>query len=266
MKNKSAILGYVLVVFFLYLAVSKGTAKPEVFFNIHGIALVIGGLVVAALASFPFGILKEAFLSVAKSISPQAMVRPEVAENIVQVGAAYQKGLNELEKESDKINHKFLSQSVNLMLEGIAGATVVEILNKRIDEKRMQVQSQMNVMLTLSKYAPALGLAATVLGLVDLLGQLDSADLAKLGYGMAIALSATFYGVILSNLVFAPLSEMIASLGEVETKELEMIRDGIQSSMEKKHPLVIGEIVNSYLEDKNKINFVEKLQNNQKAA
>ena len=260
MKNISGILGYILVGLFLYLAVTKATNHPELFLNVHGIAIVMGGLVVSALASFPGALLLDSVRAVLKSFSPQARVNPETAELLVHLGATYQKGLSELEKETSKIEHSFLSQSINLVLEGLNQPTVLEIMEKRIEEKRVQIQSFMNVMLTLSKYSPALGLAATVLGLVDLLGELQSADMGKLGLGMAIALSATFYGIILSNLVFAPLSEMIASTGEIEIKELEMIRDGIQCAIEKKHALVIGEVVNSYLDERHRINFIEKMQ------
>lgn len=260
-KNFSGAIGYLLVGAFLYLAVTKATSNPKLFFNLEGIGIVFGGIVVAAIASFPHTVLWGAIKSALRNLSPTSEVNADVAEQVVAVGSAYQKSLGELEKETGSANESpFLSQCVNLILEGLNAATVVEIADKRIDEKKTQIQSQMNVMLTLSKYSPALGLAATVLGLVDLLGQLQDADMAKLGLGMAIALSATFYGIILSNLVFAPLSEMIASTGEIEIKEMEMIRNGIQCAMERKHPLVIGEVVNSYLDESNRIDFIEKIQ------
>jgi chemotaxis protein MotA len=260
MKSFSGTLGYLLVGLFIYIAVTKGTSKPELFLNLHGIAIVFGGVFVAALASFPHTLLWSAIRSTVKALTTNSTIDPDVAEKVVRLSSAYQKGMSELEKESQGVEHKFLIQCNNLILEGLNVATVVEIINKRIEERRMTIQNQMNVMLTLSKYSPALGLAATVLGLVDLLGQLHDADMAKLGVGMAVALAATFYGVVLSNLVFAPISEMIASIGEVETKEMELIRDGYQCGMERKHPLIIGEVVNSYLDEDHRINFIERLQ------
>src|SRR5690606_33032484 len=142
------------------------------FMNLHGIAIVFGGIIVASLASFPHTILFNAFQSAFRSFSPNSFVRPELAEKIVAVGTAYQKNMAELEREAETIDNRFLSDSVNLILEGLNMQPVLEIIEKRIEEKRLQIQSHKNVMLTLSKYSPALGLAATVLGLVDLLGQL----------------------------------------------------------------------------------------------
>jgi chemotaxis protein MotA len=258
MKNLSGAFGYLLVGLFVYLAVTKGTVNPQVFLNYHGLLIVAGGLVVAALASFPFSVLMDSAKSVYKSMFSSSKVSAFVADDLVQLSAAYQKSMSAVETQSEKIKSPFLLQSVNLILEGIPATTVIEILNKRIEEHRISVQNKMNVMLTLSKYSPALGLAATVLGLIDLLSQLQEADMVKLGYGMAIALSATFYGIVLSNLVYAPLSEMIASVGEIETKEMEMVSAGLQGLLEKKHPLIVGEIVNSYLDDSQKINFYEQ--------
>lgn len=260
MKSFSGAIGYLLVGLFLYVAVTKGTSNPALFLNIHGVAIVFGGVFVAALASFPHTLLWSAAKSMIKALNPNSRVDPAVAERVVRLVSAYQKGMSDLEKESQGVEHPFLLECSNLVMEGLNTATIHDIINKRIEERRLTIQNQMNVMLTLSKYSPALGLAATVLGLVDLLGQLQDADMAKLGLGMAVALAATFYGIILSNLVFAPMSEMIASIGDVETKEMEMIRDGFHSGMERKHPLIVGEIVNSYLDLGHRINFVENLQ------
>lgn len=265
MKNFSSLLGYLLIGLFIYLAVTKSTSNPTLFLNIHGIGIVVGGLFVAALASFPFRVLRESIRAVYRSLAGTEAEGPGLVIEIVESARALQKSVGELEKFSAGIKHPFLAQAVNLVLEGLDARTLNEILNKRIEERQIFTQSQMNVMLTLSKYSPALGLAATVLGLVDLLGQLEGADMSKLGLGMAIALSATFYGIILSNLLFAPLSEIIAARGEAETKELEMVRDGLQAALERKNPLVIGEIVNSYLEEDRRVDFVERVKSNEAA-
>lgn len=258
MKNLSGAIGLISVVGFLYIIITKLTANPQVFLNPHGIALIVIGLGICTLASFPFGVIVDSFRSVIRSLSRGSHVDPKIATEIVRLTNAYQKGLSVLESEAEKTKFKFLNQCINLVLEGLPQATVLSIIDKRIEEKRVATQSQMNVMLTLSKYAPSLGLAATVLGMVDMLSDLSSADMGKLGVGMAIALSATFYGIFFANLVFTPLSEMIASTGEIDSREAEMVREGIANMLMKNHPLVVGEIVNSYIDENNRIDFVKR--------
>ncbi|MBL4719843.1 MAG: MotA/TolQ/ExbB proton channel family protein, partial [Alphaproteobacteria bacterium] len=52
--------------------------------------------------------------------------------------------------------------------------------------------------------SPAMGLIGTLVGLVQMLGSLS--DPSTIGPKMALALLTTFYGAILSNLIFTPLA------------------------------------------------------------
>lgn len=247
MKLLTGLLAYSLVGIFVYFVVMNGTTNASLFLNVHSLAIVLGGVVIAALASFPWTVLWDAMKVVVKQLNTKSRVSRKMCEQALSSAVHYQRGLDHLEKESKHIENPFLSDAVNLVLEGLERNFILEILDKRIEEKRNQIMTHMNVLLTMSKYSPAMGLAATVLGLVDLLSKLQSADLAQLGYGMAIALTATFFGVIFSNLLFAPMAELISSAGEIEIREHEIVRDAIEAMMERKNPVVIGELVNSYL-------------------
>ena len=54
------------------------------------------------------------------------------------------------------------------------------------------------------EYAPAMGLIGTLIGLVQMLGNLE--DPSTIGPSMAVALLTTFYGALLANMVFSPLA------------------------------------------------------------
>jgi chemotaxis protein MotA len=60
-----------------------------------------------------------------------------------------------------------------------------------------------------AEVAPAMGLIATLVGLVQMLGSLNNP--AAIGPGMAVALIATFYGAVLGNMILTPLA------GKLET-------------------------------------------------
>lgn len=257
MKSYYAILGYVLVGFLTYLAIAKGTNNPQLFLNIHGIGIVCGGLVVAAMASFPGPTLMQTIQSVFKSIRSNGTVNPQTANEVVKLASAYRRGMNAFERELETIRSPELKDAGNLVLEGIKGETLDDILERRIDEVRNAIQLESTVCLTLSKYSPALGLAATVLGLVDILSQLADNDMGKLGSGMAVALSGTFYGIFMSNLVFAPLAELISSAGDATVREREMVREGVLTFLAGQDPLVVGELMNSYLKSNDRIDFTK---------
>ena len=62
--------------------------------------------------------------------------------------------------------------------------------------------------------AVQLGLIGTLLGLVQMLGNLS--DPASIGPSMALALLTTFYGAVLANMVFLPLASKLERNSEAE--------------------------------------------------
>lgn len=62
--------------------------------------------------------------------------------------------------------------------------------------------------------APALGMAGTVIGLIGMFAAMD--DPAKMGPSMALALLTTLYGVVLANMIAAPIAARLADLSERE--------------------------------------------------
>ncbi len=71
-----------------------------------------------------------------------------------------------------------------------------------------------NVWLSIADAAPALGMAGTIIGLVGMFAAMD--DPASLGPSMALALLTTLYGVVIANIVAAPIAARLADLSERE--------------------------------------------------
>lgn len=70
------------------------------------------------------------------------------------------------------------------------------------------------VWLSIADAAPALGMAGTIIGLVGMFAAMD--DPAKLGPSMGLALLTTFYGVVIANILAAPVAARLADLSERE--------------------------------------------------
>jgi chemotaxis protein MotA len=257
MRTYSSSVGFLFVIGFIYWAIMKATSNPQLFFDVHGIGIVCGGIFVTALASFPISSLKATVKSIIKNMHVKSEVNSSAAEEVYRVAVAYRRGLANLENEAENLSHPRIKDAANLVLEGLPKESVIEIIDKRIEEHRGQIQHEANVCMTLGKYSPALGLAATTLGLVDLLSKLSSADLGALGFGMAVALSGTFYGIVIANVIFIPLSELITSGGEIEAKEEQMIRDGFESLLQGRDPILVGEVMNCYLTESERIDFAQ---------
>jgi chemotaxis protein MotA len=74
----------------------------------------------------------------------------------------------------------------------------------------------------LGKYPPALGMVGTVLGMIQLFGGLGAnAQQSQVGTQLALAMSATFYGLILSNYVLMPIADRMETKREIRRGHLE---------------------------------------------
>ena len=97
------------------------------------------------------------------------------------------------------------------------------------DQVRWQMNREMKqhqLFGSMSRIAPAFGMIGTLIGLINMLITLQS-EPGQVGLGLAIALTTTFYGLALANMVFAPISEKIRERAEnnlmMETMELEAV-------------------------------------------
>ncbi|MBZ9649496.1 MotA/TolQ/ExbB proton channel family protein [Sphingobium sp. 3R8] len=68
--------------------------------------------------------------------------------------------------------------------------------------------------LSIADAAPALGMAGTIIGLIGMFAAMD--DPAALGPAMALALLTTFYGVVIANILAAPVAARLSDLSERE--------------------------------------------------
>ena len=64
---------------------------------------------------------------------------------------------------------------------------------------------------------------------------------------MSVALVTTFYGSMLANLVFGPLSKRLKTLGEKEYLQKELLIEGVLSIQNGENPRIIREKLNSFL-------------------
>lgn len=110
-----------------------------------------------------------------------------------------------------------------------------------------------------AKYPPAFGLAGTVLGLIHLMKGISAgSDPKETGLRMAVALVATFYGLIMANLILNPISESI--IEKLKSDE-ELVEIGVKTVLmikENYNLIEAQECLNSYLADeKLKIDFIK---------
>jgi chemotaxis protein MotA len=94
-------------------------------------------------------------------------------------------------------------------------------------------------------YAPIFGLLGTLIGVVQVLRNLT--DPTSMGASMAIAMTASFYGIFSANFLFLPIAAKLNFHSEEELLLKELIAKGVSSLQRGDIPLVVSKKLEAYL-------------------
>ena len=163
-------------------------------------------------------------------------------------------------QKSQSIELKLLNDGMELLSLGFSKEKIIELLSQRFEVYTTKINSLSSWFKRGSKYPPAFGLAGTVLGLIHLMRGISTGiDTKETGIRMAIALVATFYGLLISNLVLNPLGEWLQEEIKRDQMKAEMSINSVILMLENASHIEAQESLNSYLSgsEKLKINYQE---------
>jgi chemotaxis protein MotA len=180
-----------------------------VLINPHSLILVVGGTIgVLALAS-PMKDIK-------------GMLRALVQLWKKDKGTAeIHQSLMELAKRRDanlKVTHPLLSYAQELWEQGTDPEVFAFLLGQRREELNAMSERILTTIRNLAKYPPALGMTGTVVGMVSIFSSLNAENRAKLGPSLALAMTATFYGLVMANMILLPLADRL-QIGHLAKKK-----------------------------------------------
>jgi chemotaxis protein MotA len=83
----------------------------------------------------------------------------------------------------------------------------------------------------------------------------DGADAKQTGMMMAIALMATFYGLLTANLLVNPAGENLVKAAQAERKAAEIALHTVLLVIDRSNLLAAQEVLNSYVTKNHRLNF-----------
>jgi chemotaxis protein MotA len=217
-----------------------------IFISIPSALIVLGGTLGATLVNYPLGrvlgvigVIKKAFFS---SLDDPA----EIIDRFMDfANRARREGILSLEGMIRDLEDDYLRKGLQLTVDGLEPQTIQEIMETEIQYLEERHETGAEIMAIMGTFAPALGMIGTVIGLVQMLQTMS--DPSTIGPAMAIALITTFYGALLANLVFNPLSGKLKHRSREEVLIKELMLEGILSISKGENPRIIQEKLNSYL-------------------
>ena len=155
------------------------------------------------------------------------------------------KGLLSLEDKLNGINDDFLRNSLMLVVDSVEPEKVKQLLESEIDYLDDRHAQDRDFYDKGAAFAPAFGMIGTLIGLINMLQALDDPD--AIGPAMSVALVTTFYGSVLANMVFLPVSYKLKNRHEQEILCKMLISEGVQAIQAGENPKFIEEKLNQFL-------------------
>ena len=215
-----------------------------VFVNVPSIVVVVGGtfmvtLCQISLAQFfgSFKVTLSAFIH--KSTNPEALIE----EAIELADVARKEGI--LALESKEISDPFLDNGVKLCIDGHSLEIVQKMLSKDINLTLERQNVGITMFKSIAIAAPAMGMIGTLIGLVQMLANMD--DPKSIGPAMAVALLTTLYGAIIANAVAGPIAAKLKSIRDAERLNKQLILESISGIQEGLNPRVLQQLLTTYL-------------------
>ena len=199
----------------LALAIALGGSFVA-FMNVPSLMIVIGGTFAITLVCFSFSEVMRAQNIMVRAIFNRIVDPGEAAYAAMELAEQARKnGVLELQKfVAGMENSPFLQKAILLVVDGTPGDEVERILDREVSAMTARHAKSASVLRKAAEISPAMGLIGTLVGLVQMLSNLN--DPSNIGPAMAVALLTTFYGAILATMVFAPLASKLERNSEEE--------------------------------------------------
>ena len=224
--------------------------ETSIILNLKSGLLVLGGTLVIGFLSFPIKRHRNLFKTLHAIFRYQETNYQDLIKHIARLSRINRLyGNLVLEKESDTIDNPFLRKGVELVVDGYDPYEIHKIMDKEYELYFSRKESLINILDTFQKLAPAVGFVGTIMGLIDVLGNIGAP--LEMGKGMAVALLTTLYGLLFANFLFLPLSKKLTEHIKAESMVLYIILEGVIDISNDKNSKAVAYRLQSYIKNYN---------------
>ncbi|MBE9527999.1 MAG: MotA/TolQ/ExbB proton channel family protein [Proteobacteria bacterium] len=217
-----------------------------IFLNLNAAFITIGGTIAATFIAYPFKDVRH-IVHVAINVFKRDIFPPSAYVNeILDLARIYRVGgLKKLETEEESLYNRTLKLGVELVVDGYDEKDIYTILEKERIFLSLRHESGEMILRSMARYAPAFGMVGTLIGLIQMMLFFGNPE--AIGGPLAQALVSTFYGLILANLIFLPLSAKLKRRTDSEIMLMRVITDGILGISRKENPVKLKRHLNAIL-------------------
>jgi len=246
--NYSTALGIILSIALLIFIISFAASDPNTFINFPGLTIVVGGTLAAVFLSYPLRDVKQAIKSIRLIFFYESLNPQKEADEIIAVSKMwFKRDTIAIENVIDNIHNPYLKTSFQLIVDNTPLDDTLALLKWRISRLRAKEKTESNIFHSMASFSPAFGMLGTLVGLINMLEIIEIKDINSITSNMAIALTTTFYGLMLANLVFNPIAIKLERRTEQRIMIMSMVMEGVALIAEGRNPSFIRETLSSFI-------------------
>ena len=217
------------------------------FIDTPSMLIVVGGSIMVVMLRSSLGEFLGAVSVLGKTFKNKLDDQGKLIEQIVELATIARKdGMIAL--EGQEIANPFLAKAVSMLVDGTDASVIKGSLEREKNATKMRHDQGAKIFSSWGEIAPAMGMIGTLIGLVQMLGNMS--DPKAIGPAMAVALLTTMYGAILANVFCIPVSMKLGNQADIEEASNEMIIEGILFIQDGGNPRVLGDVLAAFLSPK----------------
>lgn len=243
-----SIVGFVLSVGFVLMGILT-SGSLITFWDLPSVLIVVGGTFGSMLVSSKGRNIKQ-FLKLIKIVLKEEKTNEsQLIENFVEYSSkARREGLLALEDTVQSITDDFIKNGLLMIIDGNEPDSIKKVLGLKVKASMERHKNNRAIFDTGAALAPAFGMIGTLIGLVNMLKNLS--DPSSIGPQMSVALITTFYGSLLANVLFMPISKKLKAITAEEVFRKDMIMEALLSLQAGENPTILRRKLMSYLDTK----------------
>lgn len=215
--------------------------------NPEAIILIFGGTFGSVLISYPYSAIRHVPGALGMMIFPPKRPQPQllITTFIALAEKAKRAGAQSLAGEIANAPHPFLADGLQMMLDGLDEETMKDRFERDIVSTRYRHQQVSGIFRAAGTFAPIFGLLGTLIGVVQVLRNITNPG--AMGASMAVAMTASFYGIFSANFLFLPIATKLNFYSDEEMLNRELISKGMLALVRGDTPWLVSRKLEGYM-------------------
>lgn len=218
--------------------------------NIPSLMVIIGGSFFQALAAFPATAVGAAVAKLKPTFTARSTrdIEEALLDNVLEMARGLRNDRSQTIAQLTAESKGFRLYLAELLSTNYGVEEIRVLGGHKIHTMKQAEMNEMRVITLLGASSPAYGMLGTLMGLIVMLSNFENAR--GLASGLALALMTTFYGLLMTQFVWQPLSKKMLNgvlLNEI-TREIEL--EAVLLTLERKPELFVIDQLSSMLQSR----------------